>query len=232
MPELYAYRVLADDNAAARFEEPAIPSWSSLSFGIILHIRNIIHDVDEHGVRRSVYVDPPFERILQFQCVHLCPGREDFCYDRAFGEASEIMTSMLDACTGHVVPPSTREAIAADFGRLACQMLCDGRYARCRRLPTIVEITVFSARPMISRLWSTPPEPASAWTLKALEHCRLIPSGASEEEEETCPICLAEIPAQSPITRMPCSHFFHEECIVRWLRINRICPLCRSVLPR
>nr|CAD1841826.1 unnamed protein product [Ananas comosus var. bracteatus] len=131
MPELYAYKVLADDNAAARFEEPAIPSWSSSSFGINLRVRNIVKVVDEHGVAS-----------------------------------------------------------------------------------TIVAITVFSARPMISRLWSTPPEPASAWTLKALERCRLIPSGASEEEE-TCPICLAEIPAQSPITRMPCSHFFHEECIVR-----------------
>nr|CAD1841827.1 unnamed protein product [Ananas comosus var. bracteatus] len=206
MPERYAYKVRADDQAAARLEEPAIPSWSSLSFGIMLHIRNIIHDVDEHGVRRSVYVDPPFERILRFQCAHLCPEREDFRYDRAFGEASEIMTSILDTCTGHVVPSSsTREAIAADFGRLACQMLCDGRYARCRQLPTIVAIGVFSARPMISRLLSRPPEPASASTVQALERCRLIPSGASEEE--ACPICLAEIPAQSAITRLPCCHF-------------------------
>uniref|UniRef100_A0A0A8Y3I5 RING-type domain-containing protein n=1 Tax=Arundo donax TaxID=35708 RepID=A0A0A8Y3I5_ARUDO len=30
---------------------------------------------------------------------------------------------------------------------------------------------------------------------------------------------------------MPCSHGFHERCIMGWLRVSRLCPLCRFALP-
>ncbi|XP_004298916.1 PREDICTED: probable E3 ubiquitin-protein ligase HIP1 [Fragaria vesca subsp. vesca] len=33
---------------------------------------------------------------------------------------------------------------------------------------------------------------------------------------------------QRIIARLPCSHIYHEGCIVLWLETNHICPLCRS----
>nr|CAB3463023.1 unnamed protein product [Digitaria exilis] len=30
---------------------------------------------------------------------------------------------------------------------------------------------------------------------------------------------------------MPCSHGFHERCILPWLRVSRLCPLCRFAMP-
>ncbi|GMN32543.1 hypothetical protein TIFTF001_003713 [Ficus carica] len=48
---------------------------------------------------------------------------------------------------------------------------------------------------------------------------------------ETCVICMEEVMIGSQLTRMPCSHHFHRDCIARWLHMNHTCPLCRFELP-
>ncbi|KAK4402721.1 E3 ubiquitin-protein ligase [Sesamum angolense] len=55
--------------------------------------------------------------------------------------------------------------------------------------------------------------------------------GASMMAEESCSICLEEFSDGGRGTRLPCSHMFHENCVVRWLRGNHVCPLCRYELP-
>mmetsp|Transcript_33338 Transcript_33338/g.6026 ORF Transcript_33338/g.6026 Transcript_33338/m.6026 type:complete len:127 (+) Transcript_33338:430-810(+) len=50
--------------------------------------------------------------------------------------------------------------------------------------------------------------------------------------EPNCSICTVEYVADERIVLLRCDdrHFFHEECIGRWLRINANCPICRSSL--
>ncbi|XP_050893801.1 NEP1-interacting protein-like 2 [Lathyrus oleraceus] len=51
-----------------------------------------------------------------------------------------------------------------------------------------------------------------------------------------CTICMDEfefddINETSNICTMPCSHVFHEQCIVKWLQTSNTCPLCRYSMP-
>ncbi|KAB2603835.1 E3 ubiquitin-protein ligase RNF181-like [Pyrus ussuriensis x Pyrus communis] len=42
-----------------------------------------------------------------------------------------------------------------------------------------------------------------------------------------CAICLEEMQCGSEAIRTPCSHEYHESCIVKWLKMSLLCPLCR-----
>ncbi|XP_059652528.1 uncharacterized protein LOC132299748 [Cornus florida] len=47
----------------------------------------------------------------------------------------------------------------------------------------------------------------------------------------SCTICLEEFSDEQSITRMPCSHVFHGDCITKWLNTSHSCPLCRFKMP-
>ncbi|XP_066333148.1 uncharacterized protein [Miscanthus floridulus] len=52
-----------------------------------------------------------------------------------------------------------------------------------------------------------------------------------EGERGECAVCLEEYEAGDALRTMPCAHGFHERCIFGWLRLSRLCPLCRFALP-
>lgn len=74
--------------------------------------------------------------------------------------------------------------------------------------------------------------PAAKSAVEALE--KFIYKGSSEDGEEstlmTCAICMEEVMSGSQLTRMPCSHLFHGDCLSQWLCRNQTCPLCRHEL--
>lgn len=45
-----------------------------------------------------------------------------------------------------------------------------------------------------------------------------------------CPICLDKYKETEKIRKMPCSHDFHDECLVTWLKVHNTCPICRFAL--
>ncbi|XP_004298505.1 PREDICTED: E3 ubiquitin-protein ligase RING1-like [Fragaria vesca subsp. vesca] len=62
--------------------------------------------------------------------------------------------------------------------------------------------------------------PASRSSIQALEPVTVFDSSLS-----TCAICLDGFDGK-PITRLPCTHHFHVDCIVQWLEIDHVCPYC------
>ncbi|KAI3728190.1 hypothetical protein L6452_16822 [Arctium lappa] len=47
-------------------------------------------------------------------------------------------------------------------------------------------------------------------------------------EDAVCCICLAKYANNDELRGLPCSHFFHKDCVDKWLKINASCPLCKS----
>ena len=44
---------------------------------------------------------------------------------------------------------------------------------------------------------------------------------------QVCCICLSRYADADELRELPCSHFFHTECVDKWLKINACCPLCK-----
>lgn len=46
-----------------------------------------------------------------------------------------------------------------------------------------------------------------------------------------CMICIEDFEAGDDLEVMPCSHRFHQGCLLEWLARSRLCPCCRYALP-
>ena len=44
--------------------------------------------------------------------------------------------------------------------------------------------------------------------------------------QATCSICLEDCTFDFP-RRLECNHYFHQQCIARWLLVKKTCPYCR-----
>lgn len=49
------------------------------------------------------------------------------------------------------------------------------------------------------------------------------------EANECCSVCLEYFESSNvQVCRLHCSHYYHNECIERWLELQHTCPLCRT----
>uniref|UniRef100_A0A5B6ZMS8 RING-type domain-containing protein n=1 Tax=Davidia involucrata TaxID=16924 RepID=A0A5B6ZMS8_DAVIN len=116
----------------------------------------------------------------------------------------------------------------------------------CCCLPCIVSILGF--REDLSHTRGATPEsinalPTYKFMLKKIGGDQEINSGGGEGgvlaagteneraisgEDAVCCICLAKYADNDELRELPCSHFFHVECVDKWLKINASCPLCKS----
>ncbi|KAJ9537386.1 hypothetical protein OSB04_030119 [Centaurea solstitialis] len=61
----------------------------------------------------------------------------------------------------------------------------------------------------------------------------IVAAGTEKEraisgEDAVCCICLAKYANNDELRELPCSHFFHKNCVDKWLKINASCPLCKT----
>ena len=47
------------------------------------------------------------------------------------------------------------------------------------------------------------------------------------EKNKNCSICLQDFVYDDIVIYLPCSHYFHKTCLIKWIKNNAICPLCK-----
>ncbi|XP_006012478.1 RING finger protein 122 isoform X1 [Latimeria chalumnae] len=49
---------------------------------------------------------------------------------------------------------------------------------------------------------------------------------------QVCAVCLEEFKVKDELGICPCAHAFHRKCLVKWLEIRSVCPMCNKTIPR
>ena len=82
--------------------------------------------------------------------------------------------------------------------------------------------------------FQTPQAPHTGASLAEFDslQIRTITEADSVDDGEPaeCSICHVEVPIGTKVTTMPCTHWYHGDCLRVWLAENRTCPMCRHAL--
>jgi len=72
-----------------------------------------------------------------------------------------------------------------------------------------------------------PPKPRGATqaVIDKLETLTFSPN-LFQDDDASCAVCLSEFAEGDLIRALPCHHCFHKPCIDKWLKKNKVCPLC------
>ncbi|XP_058180167.1 uncharacterized protein LOC131298708 [Rhododendron vialii] len=74
------------------------------------------------------------------------------------------------------------------------------------------------------------PGPSIDSCIEVLERLVLVHDGGWGSMD-WCAICLEDVGCAGKVAQMPCSHVYHGDCIIEWLKMSDLCPLCRYQMP-
>lgn len=66
---------------------------------------------------------------------------------------------------------------------------------------------------------------------KAIEGLEKLVIDEKIGDLKQCAVCLEEFLAGDEARRLPCSHLYHTDCIMEWLKDSNTCPMCGHGLP-
>lgn len=51
-----------------------------------------------------------------------------------------------------------------------------------------------------------------------------------KDKDDECIICYENFDENNEILIFKCKHYFHRECIIKWLKKNNNCPICQDII--
>ncbi|NWZ88064.1 RN122 protein, partial [Poecile atricapillus] len=77
----------------------------------------------------------------------------------------------------------------------------------------------------ISRFQTGFPEPCHFWRVP---HVHSRPQAPSHLPQQACAVCLEDFGLQEELGVLPCQHGFHRRCLLKWLEVRCVCPMCNK----
>lgn len=74
--------------------------------------------------------------------------------------------------------------------------------------------------------------PATEQALNSLERRPVTSEMLNGESSVDCTICIEELKEGDTSVFLPCKHWFHEDCVVLWLKEHNTCPICRTPIEK
>jgi hypothetical protein len=164
------------------------------------------------------HINNPFRHHKQQVEVETPPPTRNQQYLEALREQNE-------AVDFHFAAPSSPSVCRMNAFDLQ-EELIDYLEEHAMRSPIIAEILESTD------LQITPPRispPASRAAISKLPHTRVYPYDKINHKDDNteCNICFERLLDGVALSRMPCGHVYHIECIVPWLSHSCTCPECR-----
>lgn len=72
--------------------------------------------------------------------------------------------------------------------------------------------------------------PATDDAIGRLEKKQVDDKMLGAEGKAECTICMDDLTKGEEVTVLPCSHWFHGECVTLWLKQHNTCPICRAAI--
>ncbi|EDV49837.1 E3 ubiquitin-protein ligase RNF126-B [Drosophila erecta] len=81
---------------------------------------------------------------------------------------------------------------------------------------------------MLNQMETSGPPPLSAQRINEIPNVQI--SAEDVNRKIQCSICWDDFKIDETVRKLPCSHLYHENCIVPWLNLHSTCPICRKSL--
>ncbi|CAK9326376.1 unnamed protein product [Citrullus colocynthis] len=73
--------------------------------------------------------------------------------------------------------------------------------------------------------------PAAKTAVENLPLVELKTENILTEDVIVCAVCKDKFSMEEKVRKLPCGHYYHDDCILPWLNIRNTCPVCRHELP-
>ncbi|EDV93545.1 E3 ubiquitin-protein ligase Iruka [Drosophila grimshawi] len=81
---------------------------------------------------------------------------------------------------------------------------------------------------MLNQMETSGPPPLSVQRINEIPNVKI--TAEEVERKMQCSVCWDDFKLDESVRKLPCSHLYHENCIVPWLNLHSTCPICRKSL--